>query len=99
MERLIVESTYRARPLIELLLHRGVLLGFGAWVGVDGGAEAEVGEEHVLSPLAPLESIEQVRRYSFALTNVFVSFLIIKKLVRREASSIGDLDQAITLIE
>jgi len=47
-------------------------------------------------PLAPLESIDQVRNYTFSAIDFLTSFRISTKCVRRETSSSGEFNQTIT---
>jgi len=74
----------------------GDLLLLGAVVRVDGVLEAHEHDKNVSLPLAPLESSDQVRNYS--IFKITIANLI-SKCVRREASSIGELNQAITIRE
>ena len=62
---------------------------------VDGVLEAHERDQNESLPLVPLESIDQVRNCSSAKINMRV-IGVRTKCIRRETSSSGDLNQAIT---
>jgi len=80
-----------------IFFRRGDLLLLVTVVRVDSILEAHVREENESLPLAPLESIGQVRRYSISIANSFPTTVRCSVTnCRREASSSGELNQAIT---